>query len=128
MSIGEKLLVGAFFILGVATLVFGLLILISGVGDWLFTDTRDTVEGLVILTFMGGPLVAIAGVYAWRRADADGRSTKRARLMIVVGTLGMAGVAGYMYWTIIGPVIAFAIVAYWVYKIMRWRVASPNRS
>ena len=46
--------------------------------------------------------------------------------MIIVGTLGIAGVAGLMYWTIFGPVIAIGIVAYWVYKISEWRNDTPR--
>ena len=127
ISIGQKAVVGAFIALGIATLVFGLSMFINGIADnWLFTDIRDTVEGVVLLAFIGGPFVAIGGVYAWRRADADGRSTKWARAMIVVGTLGIAGLAGFMYWTFVGPVIALAIVAYWVYKIRRWRSIAPR--
>ena len=129
LSLGQKTVVGAFIVLGVATLVFGALLLINGIVDeWLFTDTKDTVEGLLLLAFMGGPFVAIAGVYAWRRADADGRSANKARGMVVTGTLGIAGLAGWMYWTIVGPVITVAIVAYWVYKIMRWRGGAPSEA
>ena len=60
------------------------------------------------------------------RANAEGRSTKRARVMIVVGTLGIAGFAGILFWTIIGPIIAVAIVTYWVRKIRDWRGDTPR--
>ena len=127
MSFGQKSVIGAFIVMGIATLVFGLAIFFNGIAQgWLFTDIRDTVEGLVLLSFMGGPFVAIGGVYAWRRADSDGGSTKWARVMIVAGTLGIAGLAGFMYWTVVGPVIALAIVAYWVYKVRRWRSVAPS--
>ena len=127
MSIGQKSVVGAFIALGVATLVFSVLMFINGIADgWLFTDIGDTVEGLALLAFMGGPFLAIAGVYAWRRADADDRSTKNARVMIVIGTLGIAGLGAFMYWTAVGPIIAIAIVVYWAYKIIRWRGDGPK--
>ena len=127
MSIGQKSVVGAFILAGVATFVFGVLIMIRVItGEWLFTNVYDTVTAFMLLMFMAGPFVAIAGVYAWRRADSEGRDTKRAQTMIVAGTLGIAGFGAVMWWTIIGPVIAIAIAAYWAYKIGQWRGGAPR--
>ena len=129
LSIGQKSIVGLFILLGVATVVFGVIGIVIGIVDgWLFTDALDTIYGLVLIVIMATPFVATAGVYAWRRADAEGRSTKRARVMIVVGTLGMAALAFWMWWTIIGPVIAVSIVAYWVHKIRDWRGGDTPRT
>ena len=129
MSIGQKSTVGAFIVLGVATLVFGAGMLVTGSEQkWLFTNIGDTIEALLLIVFMAGPFVAIAGVYTWRRADAEGRSTKRGRGLIVAGTLGIAGLAGFMYWTLIGPLITVAIIAYWVVKIRGWRGGDHPRS
>ncbi len=128
MSTNQKWTVGAFIFLGVAALVFSVMLVVNGIDQgWLFSSPWETVLGLIWLVFALGPFVAIAGVYAWRRADAEGRSTKRARVMIVVGTLGMAGLAFWMYWTIIGPIIAIGIVAYWVHKIRGWRGGDTPR-
>ena len=46
--------------------------------------------------------------------------------MIVVGTLGIAGFAGILFWTIVGPIIAIAIIAYWVHKIDEWQNGDPR--
>ena len=127
LSIGQKSVVGAFILLGMATLVFGVMMFVDGiVNERLFNDADGMAKGLLLPLFTVGPFVAVAGVYAWRRADAEGRSTKRARVMIIVGTLGIAGVAGLIYWSIIGPVIAVGIVAYWVHKIRDWRGDTPR--
>jgi hypothetical protein len=129
MSVNQKLVVGAFIVLGVTALFFTSMLVVSGIDDgWLFSNGWDTVLGLIWLALGGGPFVAIAGVYAWRRADSEGRSTKNARIMIVVGTLGIAGVAGMMWWTVVGPVIAIAIIAYWVDKIGHWRGGDTPRA
>ena len=127
LSNNQKATVGAFIFLGIATLVFGVLLIKSGITqDWLFNDMSDTIMGLMMMVFMVGPFVAVAGVYAWRRADAEERSTKNAKTLIVVGTLGIAGMAGFMWWTIVGPIIAIGIVAYWVNKIGQWRSDPPR--
>jgi hypothetical protein len=49
-------------------------------------------------------------------------ATRRCRgaqceIMIVMGTLGIAGVPSMMERAIIGPVIAIAIIYFWVVKI-----------
>ncbi len=127
LSTDGKVVVGTFVVLGVAAFVFGLLKLVDGIVDeWFFTSTQDTVKGLLLLAFTAGPCVAIAGVYAWRRADAEGRSLKRARAMIVAGTLGIAGMGAVIWWTIIGPVIAIGIVLFWAVKIQDWRDDTPR--
>jgi len=127
LSNNQKTIVGVFFVLGIATLVFGVLLIIGGITqDWLFNDMSDTIMGLMMVIFMVGPFIAVAGVYAWRRADAEGRSTKNARTLIVVGTLRMAGMARFMWWTIVRPIIAIGIVAYWANKIGQWRSNPPR--
>ena len=127
LSNNQKTIVGAFFVLRIATLVFGVLLIIGGMTqDWLFNDMSNTIMDLMMVVFMVGPFVAVVGVYAWRRADAEGRSTKNARTLIVVGTLGIAGMAGFMWWTIVGPTIAIGIVAYWANKIGQWRSDPPR--
>lgn len=129
MSVEQKWTTGTFFVLGVAAIVFTALLIQGGIhGEWLFTNVLDTILGLFWLVLGLGPFVAIAGVYAWRRADAQGRSTKKARIMIVVGTLGIAGVAAMMWWTLIGPLVAIAIIAYWVRKIGHWRNGDSPRA
>ena len=40
-----------------------------------------------------------------------------ARVMIGVGTLCIAGVAGIIWWTVVGPVVVIAIITHRVYKI-----------
>ena len=127
MSIGQKSIVGAFILLGLLTVNFSVMLIVSGISDrWLFSDTGDTIMGLIWLVFSAGPFVAVAGVYAWRRALAEGRSTRNARILIVTGTLGMAGVAAMMWWTVVGPLIAIVVVMYWVNKILKWRSDSPR--
>ena len=87
--------VGAFMVLGIATMVFGVLLGTNGILDgWLNDSPLDVVYGVLILASMIGQFVAVAGVYAWRRADSEGRSTKKTRSMIVVGTLGIAVLGG----------------------------------
>lgn len=118
MSIGQKSVVGAFVVLGVAVVVFSIIIFITGIVDgWLFSDPFDTVMGLLLLVFTIGPFVAIAGVYAWRRADAEGRSVDTARKMIVRDTLYIAGMGGLMFWT---------IIAYWASEIRDWQGGAPR--
>jgi len=95
MSIGQKSVVGAFVVLGIATMVFGVLLGTNGIVDgWLNDSPLDAVYEVLILASMIGQFVAVAGVYAWRRADSEGRSTKKTRSMIVVGTLGIAVLGG----------------------------------
>ncbi len=95
MSIGEKSVVGVFAVLGIATVVFGVLLGSNGIVDgWLNDSPLDFFYGVLILASIIGQFVAVAGVYAWRRADSEGRSTKKARSMIVVGTLGIAVLGG----------------------------------
>ena len=126
MSTDQKTVVGAFIFLGVAALYFTVMLVVSGINDgWLFTDVSDTTLGLVWLVLALGPFVAIAGVYTWRRADAEGRNTKWGRGLIIAGTLGIAGFAGYLWWSVVGPVIAVAIIAFWVVKIRHWRSDAP---
>jgi uncharacterized membrane protein YhaH (DUF805 family) len=122
MSGNQKMAVGAFVFLGVNAIIFSVMLVVNGIDQgWLFNNPIETVLGLIWIVFGLGPFIALAGVYSWRRADAERRSTKKARTMIVAGTLGIAGVAGMMWWTILGPIIAIAIVGYWVEKIGQWR-------
>ena len=126
LSFSQKATVGTFIALGIATLALGVMIFKSSItSDWFFNDMSDTIMGLMMMVFMVGPFIAVAGVYAWRRADAEGRSTKNARTLIVVGTLGIAGMAGFWWWTVVGPIIAIGIIAYWVNKIGEWRGDPP---
>jgi len=65
LSNNQKATVGAFIFLGIATLVLGVLLIKSGITqDWLFNDMSDTIMGLMMMVFMVGPFVAVAGVYA----------------------------------------------------------------
>ncbi|MDA1095761.1 MAG: hypothetical protein O3B84_00675 [Chloroflexi bacterium] len=126
-SVGQKSVIGVFTVLGVLTVLFGTLIVQSGIADgWLFSDLGNSVMSVLVFTSIAGPFVAVAGVYAWRRADAEERSTKNARVMVVVGTLGISVLSFLMYWTIVGPIIGAAIVAYWVYKVRGWRTGTAN--
>lgn len=118
MSFGQRSAVGVFIVLGVASVFFALALGVSGDG---FNGWQDIAFGLLALMGIVGPIISIAGVYAWRRANAEGRSTKKAQTLIIVGTLGIAGLAGMMYWTLIGPLIAVAVVTYWIFKIRNWR-------
>ena len=40
--------------------------------------------------------------------------------LTVVGTLAIGTLAGVMYWTILGPAIALAIVSFWVVQFLQW--------
>jgi len=127
LSISQKSIVGIFILLGLATIIFGVMLSINGIDQgWLFHNPGETFEGLLLIAFTAGPLVAFAGVYAVRRAVSEGRSTNRARAIIVVGTLCIAGLGAWMYWTLVGPIIAVGIVAYWINKIGQWRSGPPR--
>ncbi len=127
VSTGQVMAAGAFIFLGVASEILGVMIVVNGISEgWLFSNMTDTIVPLLVMVFMAGPFVAIAGVYAWRRASTHGRSThgrstRKARATIVAGTLGIAGVFGLMAWTVVGPAIAILIIFFWVYKIQSWR-------
>ncbi len=126
VSVGQKAIVGVFAVLGILTVFFGISILVTGITDgWLFEDLDDTVLAFFTTLSIPGPLVAGAGVYVLRRARAEGRSPTRGRAMIVVGTSGIALLAAVMWWTVVGPVIALAIVIYWAWKIRGWSGGQP---
>ena len=92
-------------------------------GGWSATDDGlyGAVLMLAVLTGLAGPFVALGGVYVLRRATAEGGSPKRGRGLIIAGTGGIAFLGGAVYWTVIGPIIAAAIVVYWVRRIRVWR-------
>jgi hypothetical protein len=96
-------------------------------GGWSATD--DGLYGallmLGVLAGLVGPFVALGGVYALRRATAEGGSPKRGRTLIVAGTGGVALLMGAVYWTVIGPIIAIAIVVYWAVRIPMWARERP---
>ena len=66
-------------------------------------------------------MVALVGLEDLRRAHKEQGSLTRGRSLLVAGTCGIALLAGAVYWTVFGPVVAVAIVVYWVVKIREWR-------
>ena len=128
MTFGRRALVGVAVILSALSVLMGAA-LIGGLfsGGWSATD--DGLYGallmLGVLAGLIGPFVALSGVYVLRRATAEGRSPKLGRTLIVAGTGGIALISGAVYWTVIGPIVAIAIVVYWAVRIPMWAKERP---
>ena len=118
----------------VAAVVFGLLSLIVSVamtvglftGGWSADDPLGVLYVAAVIAGFVGPFVALWGVRELRHAEAEGRSADRGRKLIIVGTVGIALVGAAVFWTIIGPIIAVAIVVYWVRKTRDWQEESAT--
>ena len=121
-------------ILGGVTILGGLSVL-AGVGlmigfaegSWSLDDEGGfgVVFFFAVIAGLLGPFVALAGAYEMRRAQVEGRSPTTGRTMVVGGTLGIAAIAGAMWWTIVGPLLAVAIVAYWTLQLGGWPRQEP---
>jgi MFS family permease len=128
MTSGRRAVVGVVVILSALSVLMGAA-LIGGLfaGGWSATD--DGLYGalllLGVLAGLIGPFVALSGVYVLRRATAEGRSPNDGRTLIVAGTGAIAFFSGVVFWTVIGPIIAGAIVVYWVRQIRLWRNEQP---
>ncbi len=110
--------------LAALSLLFALLMTIGLITDqWSATDDGffGALLAAAVVAGLFGPFVALGGVYLLRRAVAEGRSPDRARALIVAGTVGIAFLGGAMFWTVIGPIIAIAILAYWSRQLREWR-------
>lgn len=82
---------------------------------------------VAVIAGLIGPFVALAGLYDLERAGSEQRSANRGRTLVVAGTVGIALLSGALFWTIIGPLIAVAILVYWGWKIPTWkREAGPS--
>ncbi|MCZ6544702.1 MAG: hypothetical protein O6913_03230 [Chloroflexi bacterium] len=117
--------------------LFGFLSLLMGVGmvvglthgNWDVSSDSALFSGLLFAgTIAGliGPLVALVGVYALRRAQADGAPLTIPRGLLIVGTGGIAFFGAAVWWSIVGPIIAVAILAFWAVQIARWRGEPPD--
>ena len=113
-------------------MVLGGLAIFSGVGaliglaegSWSLNDGADFVLLLALLAGLAGPFVALLGAYQLRRAEAENRPRTAGRVLLVAGTLGIAAIAGAVWWTIVGPIIAVGIVLYWLVRLGGWRPSS----
>ena len=117
-------------VVAVLSIVMGILMLIGlSQGSWSLDDAGGPAIGAfyVFATVAGiaGPLVAVVGVHALRRAQAEGHSLTRSRTVLIVGTLGVALLGAALFWTIIGPLIAIGILWFWAVKISAWRGEPP---
>ena len=131
MAFGSTAFFRVVAILAALSLLFAVLMTIGLITDqWSATD--DGFGGALLAAAVAagllGPFVALGGVYVLRRAGAEGRSPSRGRALIVAGTAGIAFLGGAMFWTVIGPIIAIAIVVYWTRQIRDWRQEQPAAS
>ena len=117
----------------VAAAVVGVLSIATGIGflvglsqgNWSADDPLGALFVLAIITGIAGPFVAVVGLYALRRAQAEGQRLTRPRALLVGGTVGVALLGGAVFWTIVGPLIAIGILGYWAVKIGEWRGERP---
>ena len=110
----------------VLSIVMGILMLVGlSQGNWAADDAVGAFYVFAMLAGIAGPFVSLAGIYAQRRAEAAGSSSTAGRVLVVSGMAGIALLGGAMYWTIIGPVVALAIVGYWAPKILEWAKERP---
>ena len=101
----------------------------SGVGllgglasdSWSIDDGYGILLLIAVVAGLAGPLAALAGAFELRRAQAVNRSQTTGRVLLVAGTLGIALLAGTMFWTVIGPIVAVGIVVYWLMRLNVWR-------
>ncbi len=122
---GSRTLVFA-AVVAVLSIVMGILMLVGlSQGNWSADDAVGAFYVFAMLAGIAGPFVAVAGVHALRRAEAEGHSLTRSRTLLVAGTVGVALLGGAVWWTIIGPLIAIGILWFWAVKIGEWRGDRP---
>ena len=122
----QRLTMATWGLIGLLSIVMGILMLVGlSQGNWSAGDAIGAFYVFAMIAGIAGPFVAIAGVHALRRAEAEGQSLTRGRSLLVAGTLGVALVGGAIWWTIVGPLIAIGIVWYWAVKISEWRRDRP---
>jgi len=122
-SFTSKAVFGGIVILAGLSVLAGVGLLIGlAEGSWSLDDDGGygVVFFLAVIAGLIGPFAALAGAYEMRRAQAEGRSPSTGRTLVVVGTLGIAAIAGAMWWTIVGPLVAAAIIAYWMLQFGGW--------
>ena len=116
-------------VVAVLSIVMGVLMLIGlSEGSWSADGAVGAFYVFAMLAGIAGPFVAVSGVQALRRDQAEGRSLRRSRAQLVAGTLGVALLGGAVFWTIVGPLVAIGILWFWTVKIGEWRgerLASP---
>ena len=127
-SFTSKAVLSGMTILGGLSVLAGVGLMIGfAEGSWSLDDEGGYGVAFFVAVIAGliGPFAALAGVYEVRRAHVEGRSQTTGKTLVVAGTLGIAAIAGAMWWTIIGPVLAVAIVAYWVLQLGGWPRQQP---
>lgn len=121
----------AWGLVGILSVVMGAGLLAAlAAGDWEANDSAGIVAGFGltgVLAGVIGPFPALLGVYLLRRAQAEGLALGRARALMVTGTCGIALFGVAVWWTILGSLIALAILGYWSGKIIEWRAEPPSR-
>lgn len=121
-SMTAKALVAGTVVLGGLSIALGVGLLIGlAEGGWSLNDGADFVLFLALLAGLAGPFAALAGAYALRRAEAENKPQRTGRALLVAGTLGIAAIAGAVWWTIVGPIVAVGIVLYWLVRLGGWR-------
>lgn len=118
----------AALLVGVLSVALGILFLVGlARGQWDADDPVVAFYVLAVVAGIAGPVVAVVGFYALRRAQAEGQSLTRSRVLLVGGTGGVALLGGAAFWTIIGPIVAIGIVGYWAVQFGEWRGDHPAR-
>ena len=122
----DNLRLAAAAVVGLLSITLGIVFLAGGLeGPWSVDDAFFEFTLLAVITGIVGPFVAVLGLYALRRAQAEGESLTRPRLLLIGGTGGVALLGGAAFWTILGPLVAIGIVGYWIVKIAEWRGERP---
>jgi len=127
-SFTSKAFFGGMTLLGGLSVLAGVGLMVGfAEGSWTLDDDGGygAIFLLAVIAGLVGPFAALAGIYEMRRAQAEGRSQNTGKTLVVVGTLGIAAIAGAMWWTIIGPLLAVAIVAYWMLQFGGWPRQQP---
>ncbi len=127
MTFGSKAIAGVGVIVGALSLLMG----VWGTSELFTASWHHSGEPLAVAAVVAGvvgPLVALGGVYVLRRAAAEGRGPGRGRALIVTGTSSMVFLLGWMsHFTVVGPIIAVAIVLFWLVRIVAWSTGWPAR-
>ena len=112
-SVGTKAFVTFVGITGVLAMVLGVIFIWQGITEGWPHTVAFGIVGLV-----GLPIV-LAGVLIASRCPFNlGRSFGRS--FTVAGTLAIGTLAAVMWWTIIGPVVALAIISFWAVQFLQW--------
>ena len=120
MPFGSRAIVGVAVILGALSVLMAVSLTIALLtAPW--HHSEDPLFLAAVVAGLVGPFVALGGVYVLRRAAVEGDSPGRGRALIVAGTCGIAVLGGAMsHWTVVGPIIAVAIVLFWLVRIVGW--------